>query len=146
MHRRILRIRITDTILGVIITGTQMLQILTGVILPALKPTITTILGVLLGECMVVTALIGVGTEVGAWECPSDGVAHSDGDGEALGDIVLGAMDTEVSMILSGVVDTTETLTATVMEAGTAVDTGVMVITTEVYTEEAVLMEPALTE
>lgn len=119
-----------------------MLRILTGVTLQDLKPITTTILGAHLGDGMVVTAHIGDGTEVGAWACLSDGVAHSDGDGEALGDIALGVMDTVVSTILSGVADITDTLTV----VGMAVDTGVMAITTEVSTEEAVLMEQALTE
>lgn len=113
-----------------------MQPILIGVTLQDLKPTTMTILGI----CMVAITHIGDGTEVGDLACHSDGVAHLDGAGEVLGDITLGALDMEVSTILSGVADTTDTVD------GMAVDTGVMAITTDLYTEEAVAMELALTE
>lgn len=114
-----------------------MLQIQTGVILPAHRLTIMTIPGdgEILGDGMEAITLIGVGTVAGVWDYPGVGVDHSVGAGEALsdGEAHTGDMATHLTgediMIRSGA-EVTATLIGVVV-------TGATDIITDPFTEEA---------
>jgi len=117
--------------------GIPLLQIPTGDFMQVLRQTTMTTLGGgdLRGDGMVVIAHIGAGAGTaagaGVQAFPGAGADHSDGEAHTGAILLIG----EDIMIHSGV-DTTETHIGDTEEA-----TGVVAITTDLFTEEAVSVE-----